>query len=409
MKSNRRGGYLLVLTLFVMAALFFFALAFLRHFQSQKSLAQMHEQTLIAEEAAKAGLDAGLNELRKDPSWKSGYREVRLPHSGAIYTMSFDPANASVPHSTHNVGGSSSRTGSGARVVPPGFIHLVCVGRYEKARRTEEVLVTLLEPRFQHALFGAGRVRLGGTIMIDSYDSTRGPYSTTNSGRRGNVSTYNSAPGSIYLSNVDIRGTLGVGPGGSEALTVQKVGRPTYDRFEVSQSVRDLPVVPAPMGPNLGNVSVSGTRALPPGTYSDVSLSSGSVLELEKGDYVFTGRFDLVAQARVRIKSGPVNLFLLSDMQAQSGSTFENLTGLAKDFVIYGGSSPQQLSLQGLSSAHTHFNVYAPRATLLFGGGTDFFGSFVADAVEVNGNARFHHDESLVRDIKAELLIRAYW
>lgn len=119
---KKRCGSILMLTLLLLAALFFFGLSFLNHYLGDKTLASRQEEQVLAEEAAEAGIERALYELAHDAHWQPASLRVRLPHSQADFVLEFAPA--SVAFSSNNVSGSTSLTGWGARLVPPGMVHL---------------------------------------------------------------------------------------------------------------------------------------------------------------------------------------------------------------------------------------------------------------------------------------------
>ncbi len=88
--ERSRAGFALILTLLILAALFFFAFALVRLQVADKTLAQTRQHSLIAEQAAKAGMEEALLQLSQDASWNTGLMEVRLPRSGATWTVTFN-------------------------------------------------------------------------------------------------------------------------------------------------------------------------------------------------------------------------------------------------------------------------------------------------------------------------------
>lgn len=404
----RPRGYLLVLSLAVMGALIFFAAALMGAFTGENSIAQRAERDVIAEEAARAGIQQAFAQIMQDPGWKAGFTDFSLPKSGATCSMSFTKA---IPEfSTSNRGNAAAVTGYNGRIVPAGAIHLVSVGRYGTSRKVEEAIVQVVDSYFQNALFAQRSVRLGGSIRIDSFDSSVAPYSAATSGTEANVGVNSGAAGAVeMLSNVQIQGNILVGPGGSEATSIKKSGSPYYKGFEVMSSVRSVPPARSPTGPAQPSVTVSsGTQALAPGTYTSLSITSATV-DLAPGDYVITGNLDVRSQGSLRVTRGPVNLYVLGNITTGGGATFNNTTGRSGNLIFYGGSNAQVMDLQGLGGTQSVFALYAPKAELKFGGGTEFYGSFVADTLYVNGNANYHFDKAITGGQQSEIVPRASW
>lgn len=405
---RRRRGYLLVLTLGVMGALMVFAAALMGAFSGENSLAQRAERDVIAEEAARAGIQDAFAQILQDPGWNAGFSNVSLPNSGATYSMSFTKA---IPEfSTSNRGNTAAVTGYNGRQVPGNTIHLVSVGRFQTSRKVEEALILVVDPYFINSLFAQRYVRLGGSIRIDSFDSSVAPYSAATAGTEANIGVNSGAAGAIeMLSNVSVQGNIMVGPGGTEATSIKKSGSPYYKGFEVMTTPRSIPPARAPVGVSQGAVTVtSGTRALAPGTYSSLSIT-GATVDLAPGDYVITGNLDVRSQGSLRVAQGPVNIYVLGNISTGGGATFNNTTGKSANMIFWGGSNAQLMDLQGLGGTQSVFALYAPMANLQFGGGTEFYGSFVADSLYVNGNANYHFDKSIAAQQKSEIVPRASW
>lgn len=404
----RRRGYLLVLTLAVMGALMTFAAALTGAFSGENSIAQRAERDVIAEEAARAGIQDAFAQILQDPGWNAGFNNVTLPNSGANYSMSFTKA---IPEfSTSNRGNTAAVTGYNGRQVPGNTIHLVSVGRFQTSRKVEEALILVVDPYFVNALFAQRYVRLGGSIRIDSFDSSVAPYSAATAGTEANIGVNSAAAGAVeMLSNVSIQGKVMVGPGGTEATSIKKSGSPYYKGFEVMTTPRSIPAVRAPVGVSQGAVTVSsGARTLAPGTYSSLSITSATV-DLAPGDYVITGNLDVRSQGSLRVTRGPVNIYVLGNITTGGGATFNNTTGKSANMIFWGGNNTQLMDLQGLGGAQNVFALYAPMANLQFGGGTEFYGSFVFDSLYVNGNANYHFDKGIAAQQKSEIVPRASW
>ncbi len=393
--DRSRAGFALILTLLILAALFFFAFALVRLQVAEKTLAQTRQHSLIAEQAAKAGIDEALLRLSAETSWKAGLKEVRLPHSGASYTVTFDSAQGASPFSTHNGESSSETTGWNGRIVPAGFVHLVSQGSFQQSQVLEEAMVQTTRSPFVSALVGADKIVLGGKILIDAWNSAKGTYAQTVRQSGADLLTNSSAPQAIEMSNVTLYGTITVGPGGSQATSLRISGNPTYLGFKVASKVRELPVEPPPdLGPSRGVVAPSsGTQVLSPGTYAAFSPGKATI-QLTPGDYVVTGGITMGNGASILVPQGPVRIFVLGNVSITSGGSLRNSTLKPPNFVLYGGANPTTWNFQSLSGADLHFGINAPSTILNFSGGNEYYGSFIAKEVYVNGNARFHYDVS---------------
>lgn len=142
MNKGDPRGFILVLTLLVATAILFLGFSYVELYRPQAQAARLTESELIAAAAAGAGIDEAIYELKRNTAWKAGFAAVRLPHSGAAYSMSFVPNQSAIPYSTNNSVGALSITGYGGRIVPPGMVDLISVGAYGTSQRSEEALIT---------------------------------------------------------------------------------------------------------------------------------------------------------------------------------------------------------------------------------------------------------------------------
>lgn len=393
--DRTRAGFALILTLLILAALFFFAFALARLHVADKTLAQRREHALVAEQAAKAGIEDAWLRLSQEGTWNAGFNAVRLPRSGGTYAMTFNRAQGSLPFSTNNHEGSSPTTGWNGRIVPAGHVHLVSQGSFQGSQVLEEAMLQTRTRPFVAALVGADKIVLSGNILIDAWNSAKGTYAQTVRQSGADLLTNSSAPQAIEMSNVTLYGNIIVGPGGSQATSLRISGNPTFLGFKVASKVRELPVEPPPnLGANRGVVAPSsGTQVLTPGTYSAFTPGRATI-QLTPGDYVVTGNITMGSGASILVPQGPVRLFVLGNVSISSGGSLRNSTLKPPNFVLYGGASPTTWNLQGLSGTDLHFGIDAPRTVLNFSGGNEYFGSFIAKEVYVNGNSRFHYDVS---------------
>lgn len=408
---RKRNGYILMLTILVSAAIIFFAFLFISFFHSEKNLAQKAEHSLIADEAAKAGIQDAIYHLKQDAKWNTGFNKAFLQNSQATYTMSFDKNQSTIPYSTNNSQGPAAITGYNGRSVPAGMVHLVSLGNYGNGSRTEEALVSTRSSLFNSAVFVKNNINLNGTVSVDSFDSSVGPYSLTNQQSQGNIGTNSSEVGAVTLNgSTNVYGTVTVGSGGTESSSVDASPRSSYQSFQVSNPL-ELPYLSPPIGPNLGSVSVStGTTNLSPGTYTNLNASGSAVIQLQEGTYVFTDDMSLGGKSMIVVPlgSGTVTIYVLRNISV-SGGTVVNLTEDPKKLLIYGGPETTSVRLSGDAAAY--FGLYAPGAQITINGNGDIYGSLVGKDFTMVGNAGFHYDRSMsnIQVSTGTISVRSQW
>lgn len=403
---KRQKGYLLIYTMLLLAALFFFAVNYLRHYYADRSVGNRVEENVLAEEAAIAGIEQALYQVGDDHAWHPATYSQVLQDSKARFQLAFEP-NQGIPASTNNWGNPAAVNGSGQRLVPAGTVHLVSVGTFGTATHQEECLVEVMPALWDGALFAAEQIELRGLSYTDSYDSRQGPYSQSNAGRRGDVGTNAFQAGTVYLANADLRGNIVLGPGATENTTIRVVGNGRYDGLTIADTPRDLPPAPVPpTGANLGDVD-SRTTVLSPGVYRNLTIRAGANLELLPGAYLFTGNIEMQSRSTLTV-TGRTRIHLLGDLSIQANSSIVGSLSAPPRLVLYGGELAQNWDFQGLSSTQLGLVAYAPHARMQFGGNTDFFGALVADRILSNGGARFHYDVSTGRGLSS-LTVRSRW
>jgi len=178
--DTRRKGALLILAMLLLGALFFFAIVLVRLYVAEKQLTLKAEQAMIADEAAQAGINDALHELRQNQAWSAGFNAVQLPQSGASYTVTFNTAQTAIPWSINNGTGTSAAAGWEGREVPPGAIHLVSIGTFRNSSSLRQAIVAIAGVLFNdHFDSGAG---LWSQVMGTNFNVHQSNY---NIGRMG--------------------------------------------------------------------------------------------------------------------------------------------------------------------------------------------------------------------------------
>lgn len=260
---------------------------------------------------------------------------------------------------------------------------------------------------FSVAAFGNDGLELQGSSMIDSYDSRIGEYGVEingeeNIGSQGHVATNSNADPCIKLSNsAEIFGNATSGPESDpESSIVTNDSSVIYGEKKAFSESQEL-------------VSVSTPQGLP--TRGSYDLASGGNVDIsESGEY---SSFILRANSSVTITSN-VTLYIAGIFEMNSNSYFNIADGV--NATIYFGSSfsmasnsainnstkdPTTLAILGTDSftgemnwpANTNFwgVVYVPRATINMTTNENFYGSLVANNINMNSTGQIHYDEAL--------------
>lgn len=156
-RITKGRGFILIIGLLAMGAIFFFSMTYIRLYTADKGLSLKAELSLVADEAAQAGIEDALDQVRQSQVWNTGFNAVSLPRSGGTYTVTFNKAQNTVPWSTNNSSGSEAVAGWGGRTVPPNTLHIVSTGAARNEKVTRQVIV-----------------RVSSALFNDPFDSVTG-------------------------------------------------------------------------------------------------------------------------------------------------------------------------------------------------------------------------------------------
>ena len=279
------------------------------------------------------------------------------------------------------------------------------------------------------SLFAAGMISkdslsFGGTISVDSYDSSLSAYDPiTNRNANITVGSVSTANNMVSMSGADIYGYVGSG-GGDLDLNVANttVTGPTTsigvdldpDRLSTSLSAQfEDPVAPDTAG---YTIDLPGGNSLMGSSTITIGTSGGA----EEG-YTLSSRLRILATAKLII-DGPVVIFMDTNNINIGGAGSIEVTPngsltiygsgdysfggagivntdtnpLPSDIIIYGTGTTagaQEITISGSSSMAAV--IYAPNADFTINGTPNTSGAVVANTITMTGTAAFHYDESL--------------
>ena len=391
--AARRRGYILILTITVIAVLMIFAIAYVNFYRGEKILAQNAEKNLIAEAAADAGIQDALCRIKISSDWQAGFTNVALSHSGATYNMTFVKNNPQNKYySTNNSAGPAAITTGwpGNRVVPAGAIHLVSVGTFRGDTRIEQALITL-KPQglFMGAASTQRTIEIQGNAGTDSYNSTNGAYGGTNIGTNGNIRTNIGDNGSIDLQgSVNIQGTATyTGNSNSEAITTQ--GAATYITPGIAAS---SPITFPPVDIPTDAVSINinnGYTFTQSGNYVVDSIAmNGATIILANTSI----KVNLYVRGDIRITGNPSINGYVYDKKTK---TYTPSSAIPGNFIVYGSPNTRQVEIDLKGTPSLYWAVYAPEADVYLKGNVSLYGAIISNTLEIYGNAKIHYDEAL--------------
>jgi len=275
-----------------------------------------------------------------------------------------------------------------------------------------EIAQTPLSSNQPGGLFATGigcnpaPLSFGGNVTTGSFNSategsaTNPPsnlaLSNGNVGANGGISLGGTA-GAI---NGTIASTLPPGTSGCP-LAITQSGHPTIggETQIASPYIPTTPTIP-PHTPTSTKYK-NGNTTLTAGTYGDIQITASATLTLTGGTvanpaiYNFNsiteaGQGTLAVTGPVVINIAGVGQTTVLDL---SGGGFANSTNIPSDMIInYGGTGA--VNLKGGSGAY--FELNAPIGSLTLVGNSTFYGSAVAQTINVQGAASFYWDQATI-------------
>ena len=235
-----------------------------------------------------------------------------------------------------------------------------------------------------------------GVPLIDSYDSTVGPYGGLNRGGEALVATDSIQAEMIHVAAGTLRGDVKVGVGGNphDVVTVSGDGLITGTLGTLTTALH-IPVVTAPdLGESEGNYSVSsGTHTWDADRRFDRVRISGSAVVQVQGD-VTVGAGEYL-QLR---NSAQLTILPDSSLTVYCDDDF-----IVKHSAIANGNTadPSRLQIRLLNSSQLvkleddgrlHAQVIAPQSEIYLIERSQFYGTFIGQDVLVYDDGQFHVD-----------------
>lgn len=394
--NNERGSALILSILFIILILLFI-IPFLTKISGNYSSAEKSYGSLTAFNLAEAGVEMAIWELNfgNISTW-SGDDNERTKSISSFQTSMGDV-----------IGDIEIRIQNPTANTPL----IQATGRYpfrgnSTLDKTIHVSLDRHPFNFSFAAFGNDGLILKDSALIDSYDSGLGEYgeeidNEENIGSHGHVGTNSSTPGSIELKNhTEIFGNATSGLKSVPDSIITDPGSVIYGEKKAFSESHEL-------------VSVSTPQGLPPRGSYDLA-SGGNVFISESGEY---SSFILRANSTVTITAN-VTLYIAGIFEMNSNSYF-NIADGVNATIYFGGSfsmasnsainnstkDPTLLAILGTDSFTGEMNwpsntdfwgvVYVPRATINMTTNENFYGSLVANRINMNSTGQIHYDEAL--------------
>jgi hypothetical protein len=258
-------------------------------------------------------------------------------------------------------------------------------------------------PGFDYGAFASCNIKMSGGGVTNSYDSSIGAYSVSQSSpaSNGNLGENCTDANSITLSGstTDVNGDIAVGPGGSPGSVIGTSGGATYSSSSTLSSSLTLTSVTVPTtGSNLGDLSCNADCSpTSNNTYHDVKVTSGATITLNASTYVMDS-FSLAGNSIIAVGTGPIIVYLTckdttNNALDLSGGTVANSSQKSTNLVFMLASTCASAKISGGTSAS--YAIYAPDTDVTITGGGTIYGAVVAKSVTDTGGSAIYYDKAL--------------
>jgi hypothetical protein len=259
-------------------------------------------------------------------------------------------------------------------------------------------------------IFSDQDVHVGSGALLDSYDSSQGPYvapvapsggkkRSTNQATQASPSaaaclssngsiTLGGSPGAVVFGNAQ--------PGPEGSVTVGRQAQ-VYGSLAPALELRSLPAlqVEAPEAAQDYDCQGPGTGLLASGNYqfNAWNLHQGVNLTVRGPAQIVVDRLFLQDNASLNLDTseGAIAIWVRSEFVAEAGTSLNTTEEATDRFSLMIAASQVQLSASGT----LHGLVYAPEADLQWPGGLELFGSVAAKSLAIGANAKLHYDRAL--------------
>jgi len=291
-------------------------------------------------------------------------------------------------------------------------------------RRTVKVTTAKPVTIFPAGISASGLVTLSG--IIDSYSSSLGPYSSSNSlGTNAAIATNFQGTPAIKVGTAHVYGTVNTGPLGTVTTGGGAVGdkawnasstgvQPGWSDNDVNVAFPTNSLPPGPYTPMPLPTALGGSNAtfLPGGTFSAASFTSSDSSKpmIVSGAAVLylSGNLTVSGSGYIKILPGAsLTLYTGGNNNVISGGGLINSTQQPANFTYYGLPTSTKITYSG--SAAFVGTINAPQADFIISGSAGGFGALIVKTYTGSGGSSFHFDESLSAPSGSGLLTLTSW
>ncbi len=243
---------------------------------------------------------------------------------------------------------------------------------------------------------GIDSVTLSSKDVLDSFDSSLGPYGVGNQGSAATVLSNGAITLSGATVNGDVRSSQGaVGVAVHSTVTGDVTAGTTISNDgtiggTATPSSPAAPIVAPPVAAcsPFSNAAGIGGQFTYNAAKGDLSLAAGKTATLANGSYCFHNV--TLAKSSVLTVTAPVAIALTGQLSSDNATLLNTTSVPAKLQISSSFTGKDGVTLTG--GGGSYMTVYAPRTSIDLTGHAETFGTLIGKILTVSGNSAVHFD-----------------
>jgi hypothetical protein len=354
---------------------------------------QSHTQARLIAESA---LELAIQHVRAGGAWRSehpsGLWVSAQPYLGGAYTLYGDDGE---PVHGQFIG-DGDLTDS-----PVDPLTLTAVASYRGTTHTAHATLRFSPGGgvFAEGLIAGEYFVMKNSAQVDSWNSSLGDYSTSNSGDQAVVITNATDSQKVsLLNNIRVNGDIVIGPGGDPDRVVEQKNSASYTGEIIiadEAAAIETPTAPTDVGPSAGTrefTSNSDSTIASDLHLSNLYLKNSAIVRISGHvRIVVDGTVELDNNSRILMEPGAsLELYVRDRISVKNSAEANTNTADPSALKLFmTGSNP---TVELVNNMRLYAQVYGGRSTMYMKNSAEFYGTFQGKHVELLNNARFHQD-----------------
>lgn len=385
--SHRRaGGFAMLLVMIMVGAAFVLGMSYLNAQSTSTSMMENKRRQAMARYIAESGLDMAVEEVKGNPDWRTDQT------SGTWVT------NYALAGGTVTIAGVDEDGDLEDASTDP--VALTAIGSFQGVTYRTAAAVSFGDGAGGGGGYGittTGMIETKNSALVDSFDSSLGPYGGANIGAEAKLATTSIASNKVVVgSATTIKGDVFVGVGGDPDVVVNVKGTLTGGKFAMSDDPQVPPVAELPPGfpANEGSKTFShGTTTISTDRHFDDLVIGNNATVRINGDVTLrvNKKFEIKNNASLEIlPDSSLKVYVEESIVFDNNAKVNENTALPGNMVVFSRGSGYEHSI--VNRAQVYAIIDAPSSSLKLQNHVGFYGAFMGTDLLIENNAAFHVD-----------------